>query len=405
MALYYYQAYAKDGKKISGHLDAPTMANVKEQLSAQGLFPIVIKPAQEQARQNILKQFFTPGISAKQKILFTKQLAVLLKSGIPVLQAFELLIEQLEGRMRSILVSIKDDLKEGQSLADAFKKYPKIFETIYIQLVRAGEASGRLETILERLTHYLERRQAVRKKISGALQYPMMQLVVAVGVVGLLITYVVPQMAGTFATKGKALPGPTQFLLNVSDFITGHYIILLGGIIAIIVSYRYWKATPSGARQLDQIKLRLPLIKYLAKTSAVVQFTYALGMLIEGGVNLAEALDIVSNIVDNRVLKDALDQAREKIIKQGKIAQYLKQTGVFPPIAIYLIKTGEETGQLDTMLLTVAENYEEELSELADRLTAALGPIMLVAMAVIVGFIVLAIALPLQQMNDLAGTL
>ena len=182
MALYFYQAYTKDGKKVSGHLDAPTASRVKEQLGAQGLYPIAIELTQEQARQNFIKRLFTRGVSTKEKILFTKQLAVLLKSGVPVLPAFELLIDQFEGGMHSILVVVKDDLKEGQSLADSLKKYPKVFETIYIQLVRAGEASGRLEIILERLTQYLERREQVRKKIAGALQYPMMQLFVAVGI-------------------------------------------------------------------------------------------------------------------------------------------------------------------------------------------------------------------------------
>ncbi len=403
MALYSYEAFSKAGKKIHGVIDASSISSVKEQLAKQGLFPITISPTSPIARYGILGRIFRRSVTVKEKILFTKQLAILLKSGIPLLQAIELLTDQFEGQLRIILVNVKDNIKEGISLADALKKYPRVFETIYIQLVRAGEASGQLEIILERLTEYLERREELAKKVRGALQYPLMQLVVAGLVVGILLTFVVPQMTENFVAQGKKLPGPTQFLVTISNFITGHYFILIGSLIALVSLFMYWRSTPKGAYALDKLKLRLPLIKYLSKTNAVVQFSYTLGMLLEGGVHLSEALDIVVQITDNRILADALNKARDKIVKQGKIAQYLEQTGIFPPIAIYLIKTGEQTGQLDSMLLTVAQNYEEELKELTDRLTALLGPLMLIVMAVIVGFIVLAVALPVMQMGQLAG--
>ncbi|MDR3550554.1 MAG: type II secretion system F family protein [Candidatus Babeliales bacterium] len=404
MALYSYQAFSKDGKKVNGHIDAPSLQGVKEQLTRQGLFPILIEIAKDQTGQSWWQSIFTAKVTTKEKILFTKQLAILLKSGVPLLQALELLVDQFEGTLHSILVTVKDDIKEGVSFADALKKYPKTFDNIFVQLIRAGEASGKLEIILERLTSYIERREAIRKKVSSALQTPLIQLAVAGLVVGVLITFVVPSMAENFKGKGE-LPLPTRMLMAISDFITGHYIILFVGIAGSVWAFKRWKNSPSGARKLDEIVLRLPYIKYFAKTSAVVQFSYTLGMLIEGGVNLAEALDIVVKIIDNRVLADALNEARDKIIKQGRIAQYLKQTNMFPPIAIHLINTGEQSGQLDTMLLTVAKSYEEDLAELADSLTAKLGPLLLIVMAVIVGFIVISIALPMMQMGGLAGKL
>lgn len=403
MALFSYEAFSKDGKKVKGVVDAPSANAVKELLTKQGLFPIKIEAAKEEARLGIIQRLFMRGVSTKNKILFTKQLAVLLKSGVPLLQALELLTEQVEGRLRVILVTVKDDVKGGTSLADALAKYPKVFENIYIQLVRAGEASGKLEVILERLTSYLERREQVSKKIRSALQYPIMQLVIALGVVVLLLTYIVPQMTETFVAEGKELPFSTEILITISNLLINHYLIILIVTIIAIVIFRYWKSTQWGARMYDAIKLRLPIIGYLTKTSAVVQFSYTLGMLLEGGVNLAQALDIVVAIIDNRVLAYELAQARDKIIKQGNIAQFLQQTGMFPGIAIYLIRTGEQTGQLDAMLLTVAQNYEVELTDLADRLTGLLGPIMLVVMAVIVGFIVMSVALPIVQMGELAG--
>ncbi len=398
MALYFYHAFSKEGKKISGHIDAPTLQSVKDQLARRELFPTSITVSGEEARQKWWQRLFAPSITLKEKILFTKQLAILLKSGVPLVQSLELLVEQFEGGIRSILITIKDDIKGGRAFADSLKKYPRIFENIYIQLVRAGEATGKLEIILDRLTDYLERREAIAKRVRSALAYPIMQLVVSLIVVAVLLRFVVPQMASMFIAQKKELPGTTQFLINVSNIFTNYYLIIIFLTIGFIVAFRYWRSTPRGAYTIDQIKLKLPLIKFFSRTSAVVQFSQTLGMLVESGVNLAESLDIVVSIIDNRILADTLNQARDKIIKQGKIAQYLKQTNIFPPIAIYLIKTGEETGKLDVMLLTVAKNYEEELGELADHLSAAIGPVLLILMAVIVGFIVISIALPMMQM-------
>lgn len=402
MALYYYQAYAKDGKKVSGTFDAPSQEAVLQQLNKQGIYPIVVQLAKDQTGSQVwYKQIFQKGITLKDKILFTKQLAVLLKSGVPLLQAFELLTEQFEGRLKSIIISIKDGIKEGKSFAEGLSKYPKVFDTIYVQLVRAGEASGKLEVILERLVEYMERRAELTKKVKGALSYPLMQLgIVTLVIVGLLY-YVIPALTETFTSQGKELPGTTLFLMGASDFMRSHYLIIIISIIVFIIAYRYWSTTPSGARIVDKIKLKIPIVKFFTRMGAVVQFSRTLGMLLESGVNLSEALDIVVKIVDNRILKDALSEARDNIIKQGKIAEYLKQTGIFPPIAIYLLKTGEESGQLDYMLLTVAKNYEADLSDFSDSLASKLEPLMLIVMAVVVGFVVLSVVQPMMQMTQL----
>lgn len=397
MAIYLYQAFSKDGKKVTGTIDAPTLQAAKEQLSKQGIYPISVTLGTHETALPWWKRLFLKNATAKDKILFTRQLAVLLKSGIPLLQALELLIEQFEGNLRSMLVSIKDEVKEGISFADALKKYPKVFDNIYVQLVRAGEASGKLEVILERLTAYLERREAIRKRIRSALTGPIIQLIVAVIVVSILLIFVVPSMAENFAAQGKDLPTSTKILMGISTLITKYYLWVIIFLIIVIIGFRYWKSTASGGRIIDQIKLKLPIIGYFTRMNAIVQFCYTLGMLLEGGVNLAESLDIVVNIIDNRVLADELREARDKIIKQGKIAQYLKQTNIFPPIAIYLISTGEQSGQLDTMLLTVAKNYEEDLGDYADGLSAKIGPVLLIVMAVIVGFIIIALMLPMTS--------
>lgn len=332
MALYLYQAFSKDGKKVTGTIDAPTSQAAKEQLSKQGIYPISIALGTQEATLPWWRRLFAKNLTIKEKILFTRQLAVLLKSGVPLLQALELLIEQFEGNIRNMLIAIKDEVKEGISFADALKKYPKAFDNIYVQLVRAGEASGKLEVILERLTDYLERQQDIRKRIRSALTGPIIQLVVAVVVVSALLIYVVPTMAENFATQGKELPISTEILLGLSTIFTRYYLFVIIFLVLGYLAFRYWKSTPTGARTIDQIKLKLPIFGYFTRLNAIVQFCYTLGMLLEGGVNLAESLDIVVNIIDNRVLADALREARDKIIKQGKIAQYLKQTNLFPPL-------------------------------------------------------------------------
>ncbi len=402
MAFYSYQAFSKEGKRVSGYLDAPSAEGVKEQLVRQGLFPIKIAPAQEESRKPWWKRLFAGSVSVKDKILFTRQFSVLLRSGVPLLQALELLSDQFEGPLQSILIAVKDEVKGGSSLADALAKYPKVFDTIYVQLVRAGEASGKLEMILERLISYMERREEIQKKVKNALRYPIIQAVVAFLVVIGLMVGIVPAISGVFTAQKMKLPTITTLLIGISNTFVHYWLYMIVVIVLVVIGFRYWKSTPYGGKIIDRLKLRLPLVGYFTRTSAIVQFCYTLGILLEGGVNLAQALDIVCNVVDNRILVDVLNQARDKIIKQGKIAQYLKQTNLFPPIAIYMINTGEQSGQLDKMLLTVAQNYEEDLGEIADTLTESLGPILLMVMALVVGFIILAIMAPIFKMMQSA---
>lgn len=401
MALYAYEAFSKSGKLVKGVLDASSIISAKEQLSRQGLFPTSIVAATQEARYGFFKRLFMRNVSIKDKMLFSKQLAVLLRSGVPLLQSFELLIDQFTGRFQAILISIKDELREGVSLAEALKKYPNVFDTIYVQLVRAGEASGKLETILDRLNEYAERREAIKKKLRDAMFMPIVQLSLAIVVVIGITTTVIPQMAELLSSMNQELPSITRILMSISSFLINNYLILLTIITVGISAFFYWRSTDAGARRLDEIKLKIPLVSYVTKTNAVVQFSYTLGMLLEGGVHLSQALDIVVSVIDNRILADTLNEARDKIIKQGNISQYLKQTNIFPPIAIHLINTGEQTGELDSMLLMVAKNYETDLADAIDTLTTALSFGMLILVAVTILCIVLAIVLPMFSMGQM----
>lgn len=395
MALYKYQALSKEGKKVSGSIDAASVNQVQEILSQRDLYTIEISPS---TSLGIKSLFFK--VSQKEIILFTKQLAVLLKSGVPLLQSFELLSEQFEGNLRSIIIEIKDDIKEGKSLADILQKYPKYFDTIYVQLVKAGEATGKLEQVLERLAEYMERNLEIKSRISSAMTNPIIQLVMVFFIVIFLLTTVVPNLVKTFTSLKQDLPIPTKILIAMSNALQNHYIILTLILALIVGGFLYFKSTKYGRKQLDKLKLKLPMIKFFTKTSTVINFSQTLGLLLESGVNLSDALDIVCKITQNQILADELNEAKESIIKQGKIAQYLKKTGLFPPMAIYLINTGEQSGSLDKMLLTVAKNYEQEMLELINKLIETIDPLMKVVMALVVGFIVGAIALPLMQINQ-----
>ncbi len=404
MALYYYKALTKEGKKVSGTLDAVSLSSVREILVSRGLYPVAITETQQGSGiYKFFRDFFQKNIDSKDLIFFTKQLSVLLKAGVPLLQALELLIEQTEGQLRTIVIHLKDDIKEGKSLADGLSHYPKIFSNTYVQLVKAGEASGKLETILDRLTAYIERAEVLRKKISGALTMPAIQLAIALGVVVLLLVVVIPTISTTFSSMKMELPFATRFLMGLSNIVLNYYIYLLIFFVSLVGGFLLWKRSDAGSRIWDNFILKVPIAGYFARMGAVVQFSSTLGMLLEAGVNLAEALTIVTSIITNRTLVDKLRLARDSIIKQGKISEYLKETGMFPAVAIYLIKTGEESGTLSDMLLQVGSYYDVEVTEYADGLVEKITPVTTMVMGAIVGFVVMAIAGPLLNMNKGLG--
>ena len=403
MPLYRYDSFSRSGKRITGNIDSISMQTAKQILQGQGLMPVKIEEIKREGQGFNIFGLFESRVDLRTKIIFTKQLAVLLKSGVPLLQAFELLIEQFEKRFKSILIRIKDGIKGGESLASQLSKFPKVFPTVYVQLVKAGEASGKLHLILEGLTEYLEKEETTRKKIKKAMAYPIFMLIFSFVVVASLLVFLVPRITELFTKMKKDLPGPTLFLKDLSDFLIDNFTILSIVIFVSLILFAYWRTTASGKYKLDKLFLKIPLISYFSRTKAVVQFSKTLGMLLESGVNLSEALDIVYNIVDNQVLVKKLQEAKDKIIKEGKISKYLKETGIFPNIASYMISTGEQSGKLAEMLLTVGNDYEEELNEITDALVSKIGPVMTIITGLVIAFIVIAVFLPILDMGDISG--
>jgi len=404
MPLYKYESFSRRGTTVSGTIDAPSTQAAKEMLKGQGLMPIKVVEATGKTEGFSLVSLFEKPIDPPTVIRFTKQFAVLLKSSVPLLQALELLTEQFDGQFKRVLIDIKDYVKAGDGLAKTLSRYPKIFPNVYIQLVRAGEASGKLDLILARLVTYLERAEETKKQIKKAMSYPIMMISFAVLIVVGMLLFLVPKMKDMFSKMGKGgLPGPTQFLVNASEFVQNYYVMIGIGLVGFVLFLSYWKSTPSGKYKIHSMLLSFPLTSYFSRTRAVVQFSKTLGLLLESGVNLSEALDIVCNIVDNAVLTQKLKSARDKIIKEGKIAKYLKETEIFPNIATYMISTGEQSGKLADMLISVGDDYDRELTELTDSLTAKITPIMTIVMGLIVGFIVMAIFLPIVNMGNMVG--
>ncbi len=401
MPLFQYDSFTRRGKRVKGTIDAASQSAAKQILQGQGLMPIKIILMGMQKKGSWFSTLFEKKVDVKTQVMFTKQLSVLLKSGVPLLKALELLVEQFEKKFRRVLIDIKDGVKAGESFGTQLEQFPRIFSNVYIQLVKAGEASGKLHMILERLTDYLEKEEETNRQIKKAMAYPTFMIVFSVAIVLGLMAFLVPKLTEMFLKMKQDLPGPTLFLKNMSDFLLNNINTLSLSFVAIVGVISYWASTTSGRYKIDELFLRFPVTSYFSKTKAVVQFSKTLGLLLESGVNLSDALGIVCKIVDNKVLVKKLEEAKSKIIKEGKITKYLKETGIFPSIAIYMIGTGEESGKLDQMLLTVGKDYDVSLKDLTDSLVSKLGPIMTIVVGLIIAFIVVSVFLPIFEMGNM----
>lgn len=400
MPLFRYQAFDHLGKNINGELDASNESELKDILKSKNLILYKINKSGQGFLSGKIIDFFGPRVDAKSKIQFTNQLSILLRAGVPLLDAIDLLIGQFSNPMKKILVDIKEELKEGVSLADALSKYSKIFSNVYIQLVKAGEASGSLELVLDRMTTFLERTESTKTRITKALRPIYLQIFVMLSVTLGAITFIIPMMSKMLTQMGKALPPITQFMLDLSDFFQSYGILLAGFALILFIIFNRWASTHKGKVALHSFFLKIPKVSEFSKNNAVMQFSETLGMLLDAGANLPQALDIVNKIIENAVLEDALTKARLEIIKEGKIAKHLEKTNMFLPVSIYMIKTGEKSGNLAKMLKKVGSDAEIELVDSLDNLIAMINPVMMIFVGVLVLFIVLSIFLPIVQMSD-----
>lgn len=402
MAFFIYQAFSKEGKKVNGIIEAKNIQIAKSELVKNGLYPIFVSIQRDERKQNFFSSLWVPTVSLKDKIFFTKQLVMLLKSGIALTESLHLMINQSPSYMKSMIEKMRDELKEGESFATVLSYYPKSFSNLYIQLVKAGEASGQMEKVLLRLSSFLEEEAEFNETVNKAIQGPAIQLLLVVVVAVGLLTAIVPKLIDVFESMGKKeLPLLTNIIIAISNFIINHYILLTGSILGIVTIYKAWTQTSSGKYIIDIIKLKIPLVSYFNRTTAVIQFSQTLGLLLESGVNIAEALNIVVQIVDNQVLVNMLKSAKENILKEGRVSDYLKKTELFSSVDIHLINTGEHSGTLDSMLVQVGKYNQDDLRQYSSQLTAILNPMATTLLAVVVGIILVGVMGPIMNMTNM----
>jgi general secretion pathway protein F len=406
MPVYEYKAFDGQGRAKRGITDADNIVTARQKLRSAGLFPVEVKEAQVQSRvstrQKIDLASFFKRVTTDDVTVMTRQLGILLGAGLPLVTSLNALIQQTSKQsLKKIIVTVREDVNEGQSLAAALSRYPKAFSLFYINIVRAGEASGTLDVVLNRLAELREKQQALRGKMRAALAYPFFMFIIGSFVVFFLMAFIVPQVTQVFEETKQALPVPTVVLIAISDFLKSFWwIILLGIVGGIFVFIRYTKSG-KGRTFRDRLLLNLPLFGVLKLKMVVAHFGQTLGALLQNGVPLLSALEIVKNIVNNTVISDIIETARGDVSEGVDLASALAKGDIFPPIVVQMISVGEQGGELEQMLFNISNAYQNDVESSIVALTSLLEPIMILVMAVIVGFVVVAILLPIFEMSQL----
>jgi general secretion pathway protein F len=406
MALYEFQGLNDAGKAIKGMREADSQKALRATLRKEGVFLTDVKfgagtgAKGKEAADADAKKFFVGRVSSDDVAIMTRQLATLVGAGIPLVEALNALVEQIEHpRLRRIVSQLKQRVNEGSSLGDAVADHPKVFTNLYINMIRAGESSGALDIVLIRLADFTESQAKLRSKVVGALAYPAMMVVVAFIIVGILFTTVIPKVTQIFKDMDAVLPFYTRALIAASDFAQNYWYLVIAFVVATAVGLRAWLRTPKGRLRWHTIELKLPLMGNLTRLIAMSRFSRTLSTLLSSGVPLLTAMDIVRNIVGNLILQDVIEKARESIREGESIAAPLKRSGQFPPMICHMIAVGERSGQLEEMLKKVADTYDAQVETRVAAMTSLLEPIMIVLMGGGVAFIVAAILMPILQMN------
>jgi type IV pilus assembly protein PilC len=408
MTTYTYKVRDQSGKLISSSMEADNAKLVRDALREKNLFIVSIEEPKKGLNGEVKIPFLdnanaVPGL--KPVALFSRQLSTMIDAGLPLVQSLAILQKQVEHKgFQKILKEIRSDVEGGLPFSDSLSKHPKVFNRLFLNLVRAGEISGTLDKVLDRVSDFQEKELALRGKIKGALTYPVIVLVFALGITYFLLTTIVPQFGGILTQLGAELPLITQILMNTSAFLQSAMGggIMLVSIIGTVVAYRFYYATPQGRYNLDAIKLKIPIFGNLLSKSALASFSRTFSLLLSSGVNIIESLEITRGAAGNAIVEEALDNAKNAVQQGEPISAPLGVSKVFPGMVVSMISIGEETGALDAMLNKIADYYDREVDEAVDQLTAALEPIMIVFLGGIVGVIVAGMFLP---MFSIIGTL
>src|SRR3954466_8799693 len=396
MASYTYTARDAKGELKSATVDATSREEAISQLKKQRLNVIKIDEAAKKKK---------PGkVPTRQIVIFTRQFSTMINSGLPLVQAMSILAEQSEdNNLRQITKQGVFDVESGNTVADALRKHPMAFSDLYVNMVAAGEAGGILDTILMRLAVFMEKNDALVRKVKGAMIYPGVIISVAAIAITVLLVFVIPTFENMFNSAGIELPLPTRIVIMLSRGLKGYWYLIVGAAIGLFVSIKRYYATPGGKLNIDRIALNMPVLGDVLRKSAVSRFTRTLGTLISSGVSILDGLEITAKTSGNRVIQDAIMDSRSSIAGGETISAPLKKSGVFPPMVISMISVGEQTGGLDEMLSKIADFYDEEVDAAVSGLLALMEPMMIVFLGVVVGGMVVAMYLPIFDMVNAAG--
>ncbi len=406
MSVFEYIALDEKGTQIKGFIDAPGVAAARQKLREENVYPVEIiqsETKKESAVSEALKINIWERVSSSEVAVFTRQLSTLLGAGMPLVPSLSILIKQAkEGLLKKTIVQIREQVNEGKSLTESMSAFPRIFPPFYLNMVRAGEASGTINMVLERLADFSESQQELMNKIKSAMYYPFVMLFVGSFVIFYFMAFLVPKITSTFEDMQQTLPLITIVLIAVSNFLKRFWWLMLVLLAAGIVIIRYIKnSTEYGQRFWDGMKIKIPVFGKINRKIAIARFCRTLATLLQSGVPLLSAMEIVRNIVNNVIIGDAIHQAA-KDLEEGKgLSGPLTASGLFPPLVTEMIAVGEQSGTLERMLNRVANAYETEVQNDVTKMTSLLGPLMVVFMGVIVLFIVVSILLPIFQMNQL----
>ena len=405
MALFEYKAIGSDSKPSKGLVESDSIKSARLKLKKQGLMVTDIheKNAVKKGAGTAGGSLFGNRVSQEEIAVMTRQLASLVKANIPLVDALNALVEQIETvGLKTVLAQVREAVNEGTSLAKALTQHPKVFDNIYINMVEAGENSGTLGLVLLRLADLKESASRLRRKVIGGMTYPIIMFVVAIAVLVAIFTFVIPKLQSIFVSMNKTLPWTTQLLIDTSQFLVTWWPMLLAGVIAIIFMINRYINTKNGREKWDRIKLTAPVFGKLTRMVSINRFASTMSTLLGSGVNIVTAMNISRNLVGNVHIARAIENARNNITEGQSIADPLKRSGEFPPLVIHMIAIGEKTGELPTMLKNVSDSYEEQVTVQIDSMTALLEPAMIVFMGVTVGFIVISVIMPLMEMSNLS---
>jgi type IV pilus assembly protein PilC len=410
MPKFAYKAINKDGQEVFGLVEAETQALAINDVRSLGVYPTLVREARKaderRARREKggLSEFYIGGLKSKQIMIMTRQLATLIDAGLPLLRSLNVLIAQLKPcKLRDVLREVASDIQSGSTFAEALAKHPKAFDRLYVNMVRAGEVGGMLETVLNRLAVFMERRQALKRKVRGALIYPIAVVCIASCIVGFLLTYVVPVFADVFKDFGGDLPAPTKFLIAAGDFMRYQYWLVLLVVNSTIISIKMLLKNSAVKHVTDRVILKIPLIGDLVTKVAVARFGRTLGTLITSGVPILQALKITKETIGNEVIQNAIQKVHDSIKEGDTIAAPLDESKVFPPMVVNMIDVGEETGSLDAMLMKVADIYDAEVEASVEAMLAMLEPLIIICLGGVVGFIVISLYLPIFMLGDVVS--